>query len=111
MKKVAAFIASGSGMGADAAKHLSKKGYEIAIMSSVPELNADLRLGDLRNFGIDFDIDSDFDPGFASDFNVLDIRDVDATETEPGFSGFNVPAPGAITLLALAGLSRRRRRR
>jgi len=34
MKKVAAFIASGSGMGADAAKHLHSKGYEIAIMSS-----------------------------------------------------------------------------
>ena len=34
MKKVAAFIASGTGMGADAAKHLSSKGYEIAIMSS-----------------------------------------------------------------------------
>ncbi len=34
MKKVAAFIASGSGMGADAAKHLHFKGYKIAIMSS-----------------------------------------------------------------------------
>ncbi len=34
MKKVAAFIASGSGMGADAAKHLHSKGYKIAIMSS-----------------------------------------------------------------------------
>lgn len=34
MKKIAAFIASGSGMGADAAKHLHSKGYEIAIMSS-----------------------------------------------------------------------------
>jgi len=34
MKKVAAFIASGSGMGADAAKHLHSKGYEVAIMSS-----------------------------------------------------------------------------
>ncbi|MDC6447666.1 SDR family oxidoreductase [Alphaproteobacteria bacterium] len=34
MKKVAAFIASGTGMGADAAKHLSSKGYNIAIMSS-----------------------------------------------------------------------------
>ena len=34
MKKVAAFIASGTGMGADAAKHLSLKGYNIAIMSS-----------------------------------------------------------------------------
>ena len=34
MKKVAAFIASGTGMGADAAKHLSSKGYSIAIMSS-----------------------------------------------------------------------------
>ena len=34
MKKVAAFIASGSGMGADAAKHLSSKGYDVAIMSS-----------------------------------------------------------------------------
>jgi len=34
MKKIAAFIASGSGMGADAAKHLRNKGYEVAIMSS-----------------------------------------------------------------------------
>jgi len=34
MKRIAAFIASGSGMGADAAKHLSSKGYNIAIMSS-----------------------------------------------------------------------------
>ena len=34
MKKVAAFIASGSGMGADAAKHLSSKEYDVAIMSS-----------------------------------------------------------------------------
>jgi len=34
MKKVAAFIASGTGMGADAAKHLSSKEYSIAIMSS-----------------------------------------------------------------------------
>jgi len=34
MKKVAAFIASGTGMGADAAKNLHSKGYDIAIMSS-----------------------------------------------------------------------------
>ena len=34
MKKTAIFIASGSGMGADAAKHLAKKGFDIAIMSS-----------------------------------------------------------------------------
>ena len=34
MKKIAAFIASGSGMGADAAKHLRNKGYDVAIMSS-----------------------------------------------------------------------------
>jgi len=34
MKKTAVFIASGSGMGADAAKHLSSKGFDIAIMSS-----------------------------------------------------------------------------
>ena len=34
MKKAAAFIASGTGMGAGAAKHLSSKGYDIAIMSS-----------------------------------------------------------------------------
>ena len=34
MKKVAAFIASGSGMGADSAKHLNAKGYDIAIMSA-----------------------------------------------------------------------------
>jgi len=34
MEKVAVFIASGSGMGADAAKHLSKKGFKIGIMSN-----------------------------------------------------------------------------
>ena len=34
MRKVAVLIASGSGMGADAAKILAKKGYKIAIMSS-----------------------------------------------------------------------------
>ena len=34
MKKVAALIASGTGMGADAAKHLHSKGYNISIMSS-----------------------------------------------------------------------------
>ena len=34
MKKIAAFIASGTSMGADAAKHLHSKGYDIAIMSS-----------------------------------------------------------------------------
>jgi len=34
MKKVAALIASGTGMGADAAKHLHSKGYDISIMSS-----------------------------------------------------------------------------
>ena len=34
MKKIAALIASGSGMGADAAKHLSSKGFKVAIMSS-----------------------------------------------------------------------------
>ena len=34
MKKTAVFIAAGSGMGADAAKHLSSKGYDIAIMSA-----------------------------------------------------------------------------
>ena len=34
MKKTAVFIAAGTGMGADAAKHLSSKGYDIAIMSS-----------------------------------------------------------------------------
>ena len=34
MKKTAVFIAAGTGMGADAAKHLSSKGYDIGIMSS-----------------------------------------------------------------------------
>ena len=34
MKKIAALIASGSGMGADAALHLSAKGFKVAIMSS-----------------------------------------------------------------------------
>ena len=34
MKKVAVLIAAGSGMGADAAKALSKDGYKVAILSS-----------------------------------------------------------------------------
>ncbi len=34
MKKIAVLIAAGSGMGADAAKTLAKKGYKIAVMSS-----------------------------------------------------------------------------
>ena len=34
MDKVAIFIASGSGIGADAAKHLNSKGYKVGIMSS-----------------------------------------------------------------------------
>ena len=34
MKKTAVFIASGTGMGANAAKHLASKGFDIAIMSS-----------------------------------------------------------------------------
>ena len=34
MKKIAVFLASGSGMGANAAKHLSSKGFDVAIMSS-----------------------------------------------------------------------------
>ena len=33
-KKVALFIAAGSGMGADAAKHLSSKNYRVGILSS-----------------------------------------------------------------------------
>ena len=33
-EKVAILIAAGTGMGADAAKHLSLKGYDVAIMSS-----------------------------------------------------------------------------
>ena len=63
MKKIAAFIASGSGMGADAAKHLSSKGYEIGIMSSsgkgeelAKKLNgvgftgSNLSIKDIKNF-------------------------------------------------------------
>ena len=34
MKKVAALIAAGSGMGADCAKRLFKDGYKVALMSS-----------------------------------------------------------------------------
>ena len=34
MNKVAVVIAGGSGMGADAAKTLHKKGFKVAIMSS-----------------------------------------------------------------------------
>ena len=49
MKKVAAFIASGTGMGADAAKHLSSKGYDIAIMSSSGK--GEKLAKDLKGFG------------------------------------------------------------
>ena len=34
LKKVAILIAAGSGMGADAAKNLASKGYNISILSS-----------------------------------------------------------------------------
>ena len=34
MKKIALFIAAGSGMGADAAKHLAANNFKIAILSS-----------------------------------------------------------------------------
>ena len=34
MTKTALFTAAGSGMGADAARHLREQGYEIAILSS-----------------------------------------------------------------------------
>ena len=43
MKKIAALIASGSGMGADAARYLSSKGFEVAIMSST---NKAIKLAD-----------------------------------------------------------------
>ena len=63
MNKVAAFIASGTGMGADAAIHLHKLGFQIAIMSSsgkgedlAEKLNgygftgSNLILSDINNF-------------------------------------------------------------
>ena len=34
MKKIAIFIAAGSGMGANAAKFMASKGYNIGILSS-----------------------------------------------------------------------------
>ena len=49
MKKIAAFIAAGSGMGADAAKHLSSRGYTVAIMSSSEK--GEKLANDLGGFG------------------------------------------------------------
>lgn len=48
-RKIVALIASGSGMGADAAKHLSSKGYQVAIMSSTNK--AKKLADDLGGFG------------------------------------------------------------
>ena len=63
MSKVALFIGAGSGMGADAAKHLHSKGYKVAIMSSSGKgetlandlgglgyTGSNLILGDIREF-------------------------------------------------------------
>ena len=76
MKKVAVFIAAGSGMGADAAKHLSSKGYDIAIMSSSgkgEKLAKDL--GGLGFTGSNLVVDDiqNFIDKVLSKFNKIDV--------------------------------------
>lgn len=76
MKKVAAFIASGSGMGADAAKNLYSKGYDIAIMSSSGK--GESLANDLGGFGytgsnlLSHDI-KEFIDGVVSRFSKIDV--------------------------------------
>ena len=65
MKKVAAFIASGTGMGADSAKYLALKGYDIAIMSSSGK--GEKLANDLGGFGF---TGSNLIP---KDINTMDI--------------------------------------
>ncbi len=76
MKKVAAFIASGTGMGADAAKYLSSKGYDIAVMSSSGK--GEKLANDLGGFGytgsnlLSKDI-KEFINGVFSKFGKIDV--------------------------------------
>ena len=76
MKKVAAFIASGTGMGADAAKYLFSKGYDIAVMSSSGK--GEKLANDLGGFGytgsnlLPKDI-QEFINGVFSKFGKIDV--------------------------------------
>ena len=84
---------------------------EIAIVSSTSDLNSE-QLDRIRGeFRLQITVDSDFDPGFVSDFTDLETWNADLIEIQPEISNLNVPAPGVLTLLALAGLSRGRRKR
>ena len=63
MQKVAVLIAAGSGMGADAAKRLSRDGFKVAIMSSSTKAK---KLADkLKGIGY---IGSNLDPNDIKDF-------------------------------------------
>jgi len=84
---------------------------EIAIINSTPDFNWEQIATVPDAFGIEMRFDPGFDSGFSSDINDLEIRDVFSNDTPPGISTLNIPAPGVLTLLALAGLSSRRRRR
>ncbi len=76
MKKTAVLIAAGSGMGADAAKHLKSKGFDIAIMSSSgrgEELAIELGgLGFTGSNLINKDIEKFFEK-VLSEFNKVDV--------------------------------------
>ena len=76
MNKVAAFIASGSGMGADSAKYLSNKGYDVAIMSSTDKAkNLAKKLGGLGFIGSNL-VNEDINKFFSkiiSTFGKIDI--------------------------------------
>ena len=84
---------------------------EIALMSSGQDFSSDQPINDFTDFEIQFDTDVDFDPGFTGDFSLLEMRNFDLAQTPPEFNSFNIPAPGVLTLLAIAGLSRGRRKR
>ena len=84
---------------------------EMAIVSTIPDFQWKEAVIRLDVFGIDLGIHSNFDPGFINDIIRLDTVDVDLNENQPGINALNIPAPAAISLLALAGLSIRRRRR
>ena len=84
---------------------------EMAIVSTIPEYHWKEAVKRLDGFGIGLGIDSNFDPGFITDIIRLDTVDIDLNGDQPGINALNIPAPAAISLLALAGLSMRRRRR
>ncbi|MCH2152096.1 MAG: hypothetical protein MK089_02020 [Phycisphaerales bacterium] len=84
---------------------------EIALMSSGQDFSSDQPINDFTDFPIQLDVDVDFDTGFTGDFSLLEMRNIDSAETQPEFNSLNIPAPGVLTLLAIAGLSRGRRKR